>query len=58
MTDLINSTDDWFKALENSFEVCAVFFDFQKAFDSAPHVPLMSMAHSFGAGCKHNLLAK
>lgn len=37
MTALIKCTDDWFRALEYSQEVCATFFDFRKAFNSVPH---------------------
>ena len=29
------------KAVEDGKEVCAVFFDFRKAFNSIPHAPLM-----------------
>jgi hypothetical protein len=29
-------------------DVCAVFFDFRKAFDSVPHLPLMKKLHSLG----------
>ena len=28
--------------------ICAIFFDFQKAFDSVPHSPLMAKLHSLG----------
>ena len=48
VTALLSSTDDWFKALENGLEVCAVFFDFRKAFDSVPHVPLMEKVSLLG----------
>ena len=32
---------DWLKLLEEGKEICATFFDYQKAFDSVPHHPLM-----------------
>ena len=41
VTALIKCTDDWFKALENGQEVCAIFFDFRKAFDTVPHQILL-----------------
>ena len=52
VTALLNSTNDWFKALENGFEVCAVFFDFRKAFDSCVEDTLT------GARYKHNSLVE
>ena len=48
VTALLCSTDEWFKALEGGLEVCAVFFDFWKAFDSVPHAPLMMKIYSLG----------
>ena len=38
----------WFQALESGHDVCAVFFDFRKAFDSVPHFPLMTKIRSLG----------
>ena len=38
---LIDVLHDWFKALDDGFEVCVIFFDVQKAFDSVPHIPLI-----------------
>ena len=32
--------DDWSKALDQGLEVCIVFFDISKAFDTVPHLPL------------------
>ena len=41
VTALIKCTDDWLKELELGNDVCAIFFDFRKAFDSVPHEPLL-----------------
>ena len=45
---LIKCTDDWLKTLENGNDVCAVFFDYRKAFDSVPHRPLMMKLRTLG----------
>ena len=34
---LIKVVDDWRKALDQGYEVCVVFFDVSKAFDTVPH---------------------
>ena len=38
---LIDVVYEWSEALDQGSEVCAVFFDLQKVFDSVPHKSLM-----------------
>ena len=40
VTALIKCTDDWLKCLEDGSDICAIFFDYRKVFDSVPHRPL------------------
>ena len=42
VTALLSVTQDWFTALESGKEICAIFVDYQKAFDSVPHAPLLA----------------
>ncbi len=39
---LLVATNDWLQHLELGREIGAVFFDFKKAFDTVPHIPLIS----------------
>ena len=41
VTTLLTATYDWFQMLDSGKEVCAVFFDIQKALDTVPHHALM-----------------
>ena len=38
---LLSVTHDWLTQLDNKKDVCCIFFDFQKAFDTVPHKNLM-----------------
>ena len=39
---------DRLNALKSGFEVCVVFFDVKKAFDSVPHAPLLEKLDEIG----------
>ena len=48
VTALLNVTHDWLKVLEDGKEVCSVFFDLKKAFDTVPHSSLMQKLSTYG----------
>ena len=48
VTALLSVTHDWFQALEAGQEVCSIFFDLRKAFDSVPHRPLVDKLANLG----------
>ncbi len=48
VTALLNTTHQWLKMLEERKDVCAMFFDFRKAFDSVPHRPLLNKLSQLG----------
>ena len=41
ITALLSATHDWLSQLDQNKDICCVFFDFQKAFDTVPHKSLM-----------------
>ena len=45
---LLSATDHWYRLLESGAEVCAIFFDLKKAFDSVPHRPLLNKLQDMG----------
>ena len=48
VTALLSVAHDWFQALEAGQEVCSIFFDLRKAFDSVPHRPLVDKLDNLG----------
>ena len=38
---LLAATDSWHRQLDSGLDICAVFFDFRKAFDTVSHRPLL-----------------
>lgn len=38
---LLSTTHDWFQLLEEGKDICAIFLDYRKAFDSVPHRTLI-----------------
>ena len=52
VTALLATTYQWFQALEERKNVCAIFFDFRKAFDSVPHRPLLDKLSQLGVNEK------
>ena len=48
MSALIEVVDDCSQALDQGHEVCAVFFDVRKAFDTVPHLPLLQTLDKLG----------
>ena len=48
VTVLLSVTKEWFSALEYVQEVCAVLFDYRKAFDSVCLLPLLKKWENLG----------
>ena len=45
---LLHTTHDWLQQLEMGTEIGAIFFDFKKAFDTVPHLPLLEKLEQLG----------
>ena len=45
---LIRGLDDWQCDSDQGNEVCVVFFDVSKAFDTVPHLPLVKKLSEIG----------
>ena len=38
---LLSTVTHWFEILDAGMDICTVFFDYRKAFDTMPHQPLL-----------------
>ena len=45
---LIKVVNDWMHALDEGYEICVIFFDVRKAFDSVPHIELLNRLEEIG----------
>ena len=52
---LLSTIHQWLQLLESGKEICAVFLDYKKVFDSVPHELLVSRLQNLGLHC--NLLS-
>ena len=48
MSALLHTTHDWLQQLEMGTEIGAIFFDFKRAFDTVPHLPLLEKLEQLG----------
>ena len=55
VTALLSTIHEWLHLLESGKDICAVFLDYRKAFDSVPHAPLINKL--LDIGLHTNLLA-
>ena len=52
VTQLIEVMEDWTNELDNHSSIDAIFFDFQKAFDTVPHQRLLRKLKGYGISGK------
>ena len=45
---LLATVHNWLQLMESGKDICTVFLDYQKAFDSVPHAPLMRKLQDIG----------
>ena len=57
VTALLSTIHRWLQLLESGKEICAVFLDYKKAFDSVPHKLLISKLQNLGLHHNYNLLS-
>ena len=48
LTNLLETLEQWTQALDDGYEIDAIFLDYQKAFDTVPHRRLLSKLLTYG----------
>jgi len=54
----MTQVDQWHRQLEESNDICTVFFDYQKAFDTVPHRHLLFKLETLGEYYAQNVTSK
>ena len=52
LTNLLETFENWTKALDEGYGLDVVYLDYRKAFDSVPHRRLIKTLKSFGTNGK------
>ena len=48
LTNVLETLEDWTKALDSGYGIDVIYLDYQKAFDTVPHKRLWKKLKSYG----------